>query len=114
MNDIPSHGREKVEMREIDLLNDALRYLRLRGFVLIFYGGRVLHAGVGAPTENETWRTALDGWVASLIRNGDVSAQHAHELSAIIEANLFDLNAVEPTSAGSTVSASINRGTAKV
>ncbi|WP_296489135.1 hypothetical protein [Rhodoferax sp.] len=35
--------------------SDLLRLLRLHGFALTFYGGDALHAGVGAPTEQQTW-----------------------------------------------------------
>lgn len=93
---------------------DLLRLLRLHGFALTFYGGKALHAGVGAPTERQTWRTALDGLAASITREGDVTACQAHELTSAIESCLFDLNTVEPNTAGASVAVAISRGTAKV
>ncbi|MHB8762692.1 MAG: hypothetical protein ACYC6J_10020 [Coriobacteriia bacterium] len=92
----------------------TLRLLRLHGFALTFYGGKALHAGAGAPTADETWRSALERLAESITREGEVSEQHAHELIATIAANLFDLNAVEPASAGAAVAAAITSGAAKV
>ena len=96
------------------LTTDTLRLLRLHGFALTFYGGKALHAGVGAPTDEQTWRSALDDLAASLTRDATMSAQQAHELIATIVSTLFDLNAVEPASAGAAVAAAISSGTAKV
>jgi hypothetical protein len=82
---------------------DLLSLLRLHGFALTFYGGKALHAGVGAPTEHQTWRTALDGLIASITRGGGVTAYQAHELTSAIESCLFDLNAIEPSDVGASV-----------
>lgn len=95
-------------------MDHALRLLRLHGFALTYYGGDALRAGAGAPTENQTWRTALNGLAASLAGDASVSAQEAHKMIAGIEANLFDLNAVDPASAGAAVAAAISNSTAKV
>lgn len=97
----------------LPLTTDTLRWLRLHGFALTFYGGKALHAGVGAPTDGQSWRTALDGISASLTDDG-MPAKDAHDVIAAIGSCLFDLNAVEPVSAGVAVAASISKGTSKV
>jgi hypothetical protein len=94
--------------------SELLRLLRLHGFALTFYGGDALHAGVGAPTEQQTWRSALDGLAESISRDGAGTAQQAHELTATIASCLFDLNAVAPRAAGAAVASAISHATAKV
>ncbi|GEM_PF-960115 len=92
-----------------EALKFALPLLRMHGFVMVRYGGDVLHRAVGAPTAGRTWREDLSKAVEALSEGND---EKADLLADAIARSLFDLNLVG--AAGTPIAKAISDATCKV
>lgn len=94
------------------LTADLLRWLRLKGIVFVFYGGKALAAN--EASDKETWHSALEGILADFLENDNMPESVAYDLVRSIESGLFDLNGIKPESAGAAVAQAIGKSKGKV
>lgn len=94
----------------VSLDGSFLRYLRMNGFALTYFGGNVLRKNESESIEAQTWDKALDKVCNGVAETGHGTDAQVRLLKSTIKEFLVDLNGIENKEAAEAVAKEINQG----